>query len=123
MTCLNYTEFSAIANTSEISSVFLNVTDVNCTLLTPVLVELYGSLTTCLDTSDFIAQITTWVIYFIIIASAMFVFGYIQISTYQISSERQVFKMRLAYYSSVLRQDIGWFDVNPSGEVCSRLAE
>ena len=126
LTCLDYPQFSAmIANASETFNVVLNVTEINCTRLdlAPVLTEFFGSVPVCLDESSFIAEINMIAIYFVISASAMFFFGYIQISTFQVSSERQVFKMRLAYYSSVLRQDIGWFDVNPSGGVSSRLAE
>uniref|UniRef100_A0A1X7TB27 ABC transmembrane type-1 domain-containing protein n=1 Tax=Amphimedon queenslandica TaxID=400682 RepID=A0A1X7TB27_AMPQE len=39
----------------------------------------------------------------------------------QLACERQVYKIRLAYYRAVLHQDIGWFDLNASGELTSRL--
>ena len=124
-TCLDNATFYQVVgdNSNEIFNIVLNVTETNCSLLAGVITNMFGSAYTCLDVSDFIAEINMWVIYFVIGASGMLLFGYIQMSTYQIASERQVFKMRLAYYCAVLRQDIGWFDVNPSGEVCSRLAE
>lgn len=65
-----------------------------------------------------------WTVYlFIIIAAAVFITSYIQIALMLAACERQVQKMRLLYYKSVLRQDISWFDLNPSGEVSSRLNE
>ena len=65
-----------------------------------------------------------WIIYlFLIITVGVFVFAYIQISSIQLACERQIHKIRLLYYSSVLKQEIGWFDLNPSGELSSRLNE
>ena len=58
-----------------------------------------------------------------IITVATFITAFFQISTMQLACERQVHKIRLAYYRSVLHQDIGWFDLNPSGELTSRLNE
>ena len=65
-----------------------------------------------------------WTIYlFLIVTVGVFIVAYFQISFMQAACERQVQKMRLLYYRSVLRQEIGWFDLNPSGEVSSRLNE
>ena len=58
-----------------------------------------------------------------IITVATFILAFIQISTMQLACERQVHKIRLAYYRAVLHQDIGWFDLNASGELTSRLNE
>lgn len=40
-----------------------------------------------------------------------------------ISSERQANRIRVAYLKAMLRQDVGWFDVNKPGEVASRMQE
>ena len=58
-----------------------------------------------------------------IITVATFITAFFQISTMQLACERQVHKIRLAYYRAVLHQDIGWFDLNASGELTSRLNE
>ena len=58
-----------------------------------------------------------------IITVATFITAFFQISTMQLACERQVYKIRLAYYRAVLHQDIGWFDLNASGELTSRLNE
>uniref|UniRef100_A0A1X7UDM9 Uncharacterized protein n=2 Tax=Amphimedon queenslandica TaxID=400682 RepID=A0A1X7UDM9_AMPQE len=57
------------------------------------------------------------------ITVATFILAFLQISTMQLACERQVYKIRLAYYRAVLHQDIGWFDLNASGELTSRLNE
>jgi hypothetical protein len=31
--------------------------------------------------------------------------------------------LQLLYFQSLLRQDIGWFDMNSAGDLASRLAE
>ena len=60
---------------------------------------------------------------FVGIGLGVLLLGYIQITLYQIADERQVHKIRLLFYRAVLRQNIGWFDSNPSGELASRLSE
>ena len=46
-----------------------------------------------------------------------------QVAGWVTSSERQIFKMRRAFFKSILRQDMSWFDTNPSGELTTRLTE
>ena len=65
-----------------------------------------------------------WMVYlFLLLALITFTLGSFQVSFIQWACERQVHKIRLAYYRAVLRQDVGWFDLNPSGELSSRLNE
>ena len=47
----------------------------------------------------------------------------LQVSGWMTACERQIFKMRRAFFKSILRQDMGWFDSNPSGELTTRLTE
>ena len=77
----------------------------------------------CLNNSEFISTINVQVFYFIGIAVAVFIAAYFQISLFQTACERQVHKIRLFYYRAILRQEIGWFDANPGGELSSRLSE
>ena len=89
----------------------------------------YNSESRCLSDYTFIhgeggVDGILWIIYlFLIITVGVFILAYIQISFIQLACERQIHKIRLLYYSSVLKQDIGWFDLNPSGELSSRLNE
>ena len=106
----------------------IEVTEAGCECL-DLLFDTFSSQARCLTDDGFIYgerifDGILWTIYlFLIITVGVFIAAYIQISFMQTACERQVQKMRLLYYRSVLRQDIGWFDVNPSGEVSSRLNE
>lgn len=126
--CLSVDEFQEMitANPSlQIFTVTINVlfTDVKCSAFE----QLFASLTflpeRCLSNERFLAVINELMIYFGIIAAAVFIFGTVQVLTYQISSERQVHKMRLAYYKAILRQNIAWYDENASGAIASHLSE
>ena len=77
----------------------------------------------CLTNSEFISVVNVQVFYFLGIAAAVFISAYFQISLFQTACERQVHKIRLFYYRAILRQEIGWFDANPGGELSSRLSE
>ena len=90
----------------------------------PVEINTSGNTTTqCITNDGLIGEINMLILYFGIISIAVFIFGSIQVLTYQVSAERQVYKMRLSYYRAVLRQNIAWFDENASGAIASRLAE
>ena len=77
----------------------------------------------CLDNEQFMIQVSRHILDFIIIAAGAFIVGFFQISSFQLACERQVHKMQLHFYRAILRQDIGWFNANPSGELTSRLSE
>ena len=82
-----------------------------------------GDVVSCSNNSNFISEINELVYIFIGIAVAVFILAFLQISLFQAACERQVKKIRLAFYRAVMRQEIGWFDANPTGELSSRLAE
>lgn len=60
---------------------------------------------------------------FLVIGAAVLIIGYLQISLWVIASHRQTQKIRIALFSSILRQEIGWFDTHESGELNTRLSE
>ena len=84
---------------------------------------IFGDTARCLTDGEFKDEVIIFSIYFVVIAVVAFVFGYLEISFYQMACERQVRKIRLEFYRAILRQNIGWFDSNPSGELASRLNE
>ena len=77
----------------------------------------------CLDNEQFIQEVNIFVYAFIGIAVGVFTLAYFEISLFQTAAERQVKKIRLAFYRAIMRQEIGWFDANPSGELVSRISE
>ncbi len=97
-------------------TIFINVTSTWTTVFQDLRSE-------CLDEDGFIRGINTFVYVFVGIAVGVFTFAYLEISLFQTACERQVKKIRLAFYQAIVRQEVGWFDANPSGELTSRIAE
>lgn len=77
----------------------------------------------CLLGDEFISQVDIIVLIFVGIAVGVLVVATLQVFTYQFAAERQVYKIRTLYYRAILRQDIAWFDTNPTGELVNRLSE
>ena len=77
----------------------------------------------CLLGDEFTNEINRLTFIFVGFGVGVFIAGYLQVSLFQLAAERQVHKIRLLFYRAILRQDIGWFDANPSGELSSRLSE
>ena len=61
--------------------------------------------------------------YLIGIATALFVSSLVSNILWTFTSLRQTKRMRLAFLESVLKQDIGYYDVNSPTELPTRLAE
>lgn len=109
-------------------SQLLGDTCTNTSLVTPSstyndLLMQCGQQGECIENGAFIDQINIQVYYFLGIAVGVFLFANIQISFFQLACERQVQKIRLLYYRAILRQEVGWFDAHPSGELATRLTE
>ncbi len=51
------------------------------------------------------------------------VFSYLQVTFWMIPCERQTRVIRKKLFNSILRQEIGWFDVYKSGELTNRMTE
>ena len=57
------------------------------------------------------------------IGIACHVFSYFQIAFSVMPAEKSAIKMRTGLFRSIMRQNIGWFDVYKSGELNNRLTE
>lgn len=68
-------------------------------------------------------EMTTFAIYYIYVAIATIVCGYLQNTLWLLASIRQAFVIRTGCYKAVLRQDIGWFDCTDSGEISTRMTD
>ena len=106
----------------------LTATNGSCQCLQPSFTS-FSEDTRCLTAEQFIFGVrigdgVIWQIYyFIFIAVGVFITAYFQISLIQMAAERQVNRIRKLYYENLLKQDMGWFDCNPSGELATRLNE
>ncbi|XP_029444667.1 multidrug resistance protein 1-like isoform X2 [Rhinatrema bivittatum] len=58
-----------------------------------------------------------------LIGLAVLIAAYIQISFWTLAAGRQIRKIRREFFHAVLRQEIGWFDVNDAGELNTRLTD
>ena len=68
-------------------------------------------------------QIGLYSIYYVALATGVFIVTFFATVVWNVSAYRQSRKMRVAFFRSILRQDIGWFDVNGVSELSTRLAE
>ena len=66
-------------------------------------------------------QMQDFALYYVYLAIGNLVVAYGQMAMWSLTATRQVRKMRLAFFRSVLKQDIGWFDTTDPGELNSRL--
>lgn len=68
-------------------------------------------------------EIKPFVYYYIGIAVGTTVTIALNMVMWGLTAERQVHTIRKAFFKSILRQDMAWFDLNDSGELNSRLSE
>jgi ATP-binding cassette subfamily B (MDR/TAP) protein 1 len=59
---------------------------------------------------------------FFAIAAGVLVAGWVMFAGWMIAGERQSIACRKAYLQSLLRQEIGWFDVINQSELSSKFA-
>ncbi|CAL8095664.1 unnamed protein product [Calicophoron daubneyi] len=74
--------------------------------------------------TDFFAQTvyvgTQW---FALLGIGLFISGFLQSLFFQISSRRQVRRIRSLYFKAIMRQDVSWFDTQSSGSLISKLSQ
>ena len=102
----------------------LGTQQVNCS--DPVFAEIVRNVSDqveCLNNDEFRSVVYMFVYYFLAIALAILITSYFQVFLFQFACERQVHKIRLVYYRALLRQNVSWFDSNPTGAIASRLSE
>ncbi|CAI2165414.1 8430_t:CDS:2 [Funneliformis geosporum] len=68
------------------------------------------------------SDIRRHVYYFLILGASIFVASYIQMVTWSIAGANQANVLRRLYYSSLLKQDIAYFDNTPSGDITTRIS-
>ena len=95
----------------------------NITTLEDIIPVCFGNGRMCLDTGGFTDAIEIQCYIFVGIAVGIFILSSLQSLFFQLVAERQIHLIRQNFYRAILRQDIGWFDANPSGELSSRLSE
>ena len=114
---------SGLYNVSDTISSDCSLEITSTTTFENVLTQCFSSEAECLDNDDFTDEINMQILSFVGIGVGVFIAANLQIALFQIACERQTHKIQLKFYRAILRQNIGWFDANPSGELASRLTE
>lgn len=63
------------------------------------------------------------IFYYCLIGAISLLTGWLQVTMFQLAAERQIKQIRTQYFHAILKQEIPWFDLNPPGEINSRLNE
>ncbi|GIY25675.1 ATP-dependent translocase ABCB1 [Caerostris darwini] len=71
--------------------------------------------------NNFEEYMTNFSLYYVYIGIAVFVASIIQILSWLMACERQVYIIRQEFFYQVLRHEIAWFDKHQSGELTTRL--
>ncbi|XP_068013050.1 ATP-dependent translocase ABCB1-like isoform X2 [Melanerpes formicivorus] len=68
-------------------------------------------------------EMTRYAYYYSGIGAGVLFAAYIQVSFWKLAANRQIRRIRQEFFHAVMRQEIGWFDVNDVGELNSRLVD
>ncbi|XP_056308710.1 ATP-dependent translocase ABCB1-like [Danio aesculapii] len=68
-------------------------------------------------------KMTTHAIYYSIMGFVVLVAAYMQVAFWTLAAGRQVKKLRTTFFHSIMKQEIGWFDVNETGQLNTRLTD
>ncbi|OQR82293.1 ATP-binding Cassette (ABC) Superfamily [Achlya hypogyna] len=75
------------------------------------------------DPTTYRSNVNAVVLKFVYVGVGVLVSGFVQVACWSITASRQAKRLRHAYASAILRQDIGWFDVNEPLQLASRIAD
>ncbi|XP_042901555.2 ATP-dependent translocase ABCB1 [Parasteatoda tepidariorum] len=70
---------------------------------------------------DFLESATMLCIYNAAFGGVMLICNYIFVSFFNTAAANQAFRIRCLFMSSVLKQDIGWYDTHETGDFASRI--
>lgn len=77
----------------------------------------------CYDNISFTNYITNLIIGMLVVIVTVAVLGAFQMLIFHLTSERQMGKMRVNYFQSILRQERKWHDLHTQGELSLHLSE
>ncbi|XP_061088168.1 ATP-binding cassette, sub-family B (MDR/TAP), member 4 [Conger conger] len=68
-------------------------------------------------------QMTSHAIYYSIMGAVVMVAAYLQVALWTLAAGRQVKRLRKLFFHAIVQQEIGWFDVNETGQLNTRLTD
>jgi len=96
----------------------------------PAMMVLFGSLIDGIGSvlagnpaEQIVESVNTVCLQFTVLAAILFVCAWLAEACFKSSGVRQSAAWRKAYLQAIVRQDVGWYDVNKSEELSSRVAE
>ena len=90
----------------------------------PMFILLFGDMTSDIATNmdDLMPVARKYAERFLEVGGIAFVLSYITMSTWMVTGERQATKFRIAYFKTLLRQDISWYDKTNLSELSTKVA-
>ncbi|CAL8247209.1 unnamed protein product [Lota lota] len=91
----------------------------------PLMFMVFGDLTDSFvdHASQGTSEFYTYAINYSIMGVIVLVAAYMQVAFWTLSAGRQAKRLRTLFFHRIMRQDIGWFDVNETGELNTRLTD
>ena len=74
-----------------------------------------------LTAEQFESELSVYSVYYVILGVIIYLSSLVQITCWQTSCERQTHRIRRAFFYSVLRQELAWFDQNQAGELSAKF--
>ncbi|KAM9165872.1 ATP-dependent translocase ABCB1-like [Pangshura tecta] len=68
-------------------------------------------------------EMTRYAYYYSGLGAGVLFAAYMQVAFWTLAAGRQIKKIRKHFFHSIMRQEIGWFDVNDAGELNTRLID
>ncbi|KAA0703350.1 Multidrug resistance protein 1 [Triplophysa tibetana] len=68
-------------------------------------------------------EMTQHAIYYSIMGFVVLIAAYMQVAFWTLAAGRQVKRLRISFFHCIMKQEIGWFDVNETGELNTRLTD
>ncbi|KAM5203433.1 phosphatidylcholine translocator ABCB4 isoform 2-T2 [Hipposideros larvatus] len=68
-------------------------------------------------------EMTRYAYYYSGLGAGVLVAAYIQVSFWTLAAGRQIRKIRKEFFHAILRQELGWFDINDTTELNTRLTD
>ena len=82
-----------------------------------------GPTSVCYDDKSFVDHISTLIVGLLAVIIIVAIVGALQMLLFHLTSERQIRKMKLLYFRSILRQERKWHDQQTQGELALHLSE
>jgi len=91
------------------------------TVIPPLLLLQQDNTLPQLTASEFESRLSVFSLFYVAIGLTVYLASVIQITSWQTACERQTHRIRRAFFRSILRQELAWFDRNRAGELSAKF--